>query len=156
MYRTTLRTVSRTAATPIPTLRAAPRRLAHTAVPADRHRSWKSSLARWGLAAGGVWYYTTSDVFADSPACRFAQNMARILQQNSKLTFLRQLRSPPNLGRRRREPTYCRCRCRLPQEPPLCFFVIITQRALRTIHIIFSIIHTSCCCDTSNTTRSRW
>lgn len=44
---------------------AAPRRLASTASPADKSRSWKSSALRWGVAVGAVYYYTTSSVFAD-------------------------------------------------------------------------------------------
>ncbi|KAL7629884.1 Oxidoreductase [Parahypoxylon ruwenzoriense] len=34
---------------------------------ADKKRSWKSSAARWGLAAGAVYWYSTSAVFAEEP-----------------------------------------------------------------------------------------
>ncbi|KAH0535926.1 hypothetical protein FGG08_007169 [Glutinoglossum americanum] len=43
------------------------RRLLNTAPPAQGTRSWKSSALRWALAVGGVYYYNTSDVFAESP-----------------------------------------------------------------------------------------
>ncbi|KAF4982205.1 hypothetical protein FZEAL_2089 [Fusarium zealandicum] len=67
MYRTTLRSASRPAIASLrsSTLRAAPRRFASTAPPADKSRSWKSSAARWGLAFGALYYYNTSPVFAE-------------------------------------------------------------------------------------------
>ena len=76
MYRTAMRTATRpalrtTTATSTTTttrtlLRPTPasRRLAST-TPANRPRTWKGSLARWGLVAGAVYYYNTSPVFAD-------------------------------------------------------------------------------------------
>jgi len=69
MYRAAIRTSAR-AATRQNTLNTTPRRFAGrlSVPPADGPRSWKNSLARLGLAAGGIWYYSTSDVFADSGA----------------------------------------------------------------------------------------
>ena len=43
------------------------RRFLITAPPSQKSRSWKSSAARWGLAAAGVYYYNTSNVFAEEP-----------------------------------------------------------------------------------------
>ncbi|RSL65259.1 Mitochondrial intermembrane space import and assembly protein 40 [Fusarium duplospermum] len=67
MYRTTLRSASRPVIASLRsnTLRAAPRRFASTATPADKSRTWKSSVARLGLAAAAVYYYNTSPVFAE-------------------------------------------------------------------------------------------
>ncbi|KAI9172617.1 mitochondrial intermembrane space import and assembly protein [Paramyrothecium foliicola] len=67
MYRTALRSGSRPALSGLRTsaVRAAPRRFASTASPADKPRSWKGSAVRWGLAVGAVYYYSTSPVFAD-------------------------------------------------------------------------------------------
>ncbi|KAG5920390.1 hypothetical protein E4U42_006209 [Claviceps africana] len=69
MYRTALRAASRQAVGGLRTQtpRSAPRlrRLASTASPADRPRSWKSSALRWGLAVAAVYFYNTSPVFAD-------------------------------------------------------------------------------------------
>ncbi|EEU38997.1 uncharacterized protein NECHADRAFT_18469, partial [Fusarium vanettenii 77-13-4] len=67
MYRTTLRSASRPVIASLrsSTLRAAPRRFASTAAPADKSRTWKSSVARLGLAAAAVYYYNTSPVFAE-------------------------------------------------------------------------------------------
>lgn len=44
-----------------------PRRLFSTAPPAQRSYSWKNSSIRWALAIGGIYYYNTSDVFAEEP-----------------------------------------------------------------------------------------
>lgn len=66
MYRLALRTAPRaTGAVRQNALRTtAPRRFAST-VPADKKRSWKSSAVRWGLAAGAVYWYSTSPAFAE-------------------------------------------------------------------------------------------
>ncbi|KAJ4260417.1 Oxidoreductase [Fusarium torreyae] len=67
MYRTTMRSASRPVIASLRsnTIRAVPRRLNSTATPADKSRSWKSSVARLGLAFGAVYYYNTSPIFAD-------------------------------------------------------------------------------------------
>ncbi|KAI1332313.1 hypothetical protein F5Y16DRAFT_394387 [Xylariaceae sp. FL0255] len=68
MYRAALRSAPRIASP----LRQSPqattsRRFAST-VPADRKRGFKSSVVRWGLAIGAVYWYSTSSVFAEEPA----------------------------------------------------------------------------------------
>ncbi|KAH7262528.1 hypothetical protein BKA59DRAFT_505551 [Fusarium tricinctum] len=67
MYRTTLRSASRPVIANLrsTTIRAAPRRFNSTASPADKSRSWKSSVMRLGVAFGAVYYYNTSPIFAD-------------------------------------------------------------------------------------------
>ncbi|KZM21541.1 Oxidoreductase [Ascochyta rabiei] len=52
--------------------RAAPpaRRFISTAPPAQKSRSWKSLVARLGLAGTIVYYYNTTDVFAEEPRQR--------------------------------------------------------------------------------------
>ena len=45
------------------------RRFLSTAPPAQKSRSWKSSAVRWGLAIGVVYYYNTSNLFAEEPPC---------------------------------------------------------------------------------------
>lgn len=47
----------------------ASRRLISTAPPDTKSRSWKSTIVRLGLAAGAVYYYNTSSVFAEQPSC---------------------------------------------------------------------------------------
>ncbi|TVY26599.1 Mitochondrial intermembrane space import and assembly protein 40 [Lachnellula hyalina] len=42
-------------------------RFLSTAPPTQKSRSWKSSAARWALAAGAVYYYNTSSLFAEEP-----------------------------------------------------------------------------------------
>jgi intermembrane space import and assembly protein 40 len=49
------------------TLIRSSRRFISTAPPSQKSRSWKSSAARWALAAGGIYYYNTSNVFAEEP-----------------------------------------------------------------------------------------
>lgn len=54
----------------LPAVRPVPtQRLLSTAPPAQKSRSWKSSAVRVGLAVGAVYYYNTSDVFAEQPSC---------------------------------------------------------------------------------------
>ncbi|KAG9198562.1 Oxidoreductase [Epicoccum nigrum] len=43
------------------------RRFISTAPPAQKSRSWKSLVARLGLAGAIIYYYNTTDVFADEP-----------------------------------------------------------------------------------------
>ncbi|KAE8352181.1 hypothetical protein BDV28DRAFT_158093 [Aspergillus coremiiformis] len=45
----------------------ASRRLISTA-PAESKRSWKNTAVRFGLAAGAIYYYNTSSVFAENPS----------------------------------------------------------------------------------------
>ncbi|KAI0173129.1 hypothetical protein GGR52DRAFT_579912 [Hypoxylon sp. FL1284] len=67
MYRSALRSTPRAAnALRRTTFPTTGRRFASTS-PADKKRSWKSSLARWGLAGGAVYLYSTSAVFAEEP-----------------------------------------------------------------------------------------
>ncbi|GAB7349001.1 hypothetical protein MBLNU459_g7977t3 [Dothideomycetes sp. NU459] len=44
------------------------RRFLSTAPPHQKSRSWKNSAVRWGLAGTLVYYYNTSNVFAEEPA----------------------------------------------------------------------------------------
>ncbi|KAI9816263.1 MAG: Oxidoreductase [Pycnora praestabilis] len=48
------------------------RRFLSTAPPSQKSRNWKSSALRWSLAIGGVYYYNTSNVFAEEPAYSFS------------------------------------------------------------------------------------
>ncbi|KAF2122367.1 mitochondrial intermembrane space import and assembly protein 40 [Lophiotrema nucula] len=67
MFRIAPRIIARSTA-PRAVPRAAPvRRLLSTAPPAQKSRSWKSSAARWGTAVAVIYYYNTSDVFAEEP-----------------------------------------------------------------------------------------
>ncbi|KAI9799581.1 MAG: hypothetical protein M1825_004507 [Sarcosagium campestre] len=69
MLRPTLRPSYRVAQS---TSRAFPlpksRRCLSFAPPSQKSRSWKSSTVRWGLALGGLYYYSTSNAFAEEPA----------------------------------------------------------------------------------------
>ncbi|RDW69306.1 hypothetical protein BP6252_08326 [Coleophoma cylindrospora] len=44
-----------------------PQRFLSTAPPTQKSRSWKNSAVRWGIAVAGVYYYNTSNVFAEEP-----------------------------------------------------------------------------------------
>ncbi|KAF2262180.1 hypothetical protein CC78DRAFT_618800 [Lojkania enalia] len=67
MFRPTSRLIARSSA--LRTLpRAAPAgRFLSTASPTAKSRSWKNSAARWGIAGAILYYYNTSDVFAEEP-----------------------------------------------------------------------------------------
>ncbi|GME45098.1 CHCH domain-containing protein [Neofusicoccum parvum] len=69
MFRPASRAVVRAACSSPRALHRAPtaRRLVSTAPPTQKSRSWKSSLARWGLAGAAVYYYNTSNAFAEEP-----------------------------------------------------------------------------------------
>ncbi|TGJ75883.1 hypothetical protein E0Z10_g10949 [Xylaria hypoxylon] len=74
MYRAALRSAPRIA-TPLrqSCVAASGRRFASTA-PVDRKkRSWKSSAARWGLAVGALYWYSTSTAFAEEPKLKTIQ-----------------------------------------------------------------------------------
>jgi hypothetical protein len=71
MYKTALRSAPRRIVASRSTLNntssSAARRFLSTAPPNQKGRTWKSSVARWGLAIGGIYYYNTSTVFAKEP-----------------------------------------------------------------------------------------
>ncbi|KAK4541850.1 hypothetical protein LTR36_007382 [Oleoguttula mirabilis] len=69
MYRSALRTASSSAARAAPKQTVTGRRTITTAPPHKLSRSWKSSAVRWGLAGSLVYYYNTTSVFAEEPAC---------------------------------------------------------------------------------------
>ncbi|EPE24388.1 hypothetical protein GLAREA_08240 [Glarea lozoyensis ATCC 20868] len=68
MFKTALRATPRRI-TPTRTVfqNTSSRRFLSTAPPSQKSRSWKSSAMRWALAAGGVYYYNTSNLFAEEP-----------------------------------------------------------------------------------------
>ncbi|KAI4110019.1 MAG: hypothetical protein L6R37_000152 [Teloschistes peruensis] len=67
MSRHISRSLLRSSATPSFFVRAPQtRRLLSTAPPSQKSRSWKNSAVRWGLAAGAVYYYNMSPLFADN------------------------------------------------------------------------------------------
>ncbi|KAL1954065.1 hypothetical protein VTO42DRAFT_1799 [Malbranchea cinnamomea] len=61
--RTILRHVSATQQLRI----AHAKRLVSSSAQSEKKRSWKSTVVRWGLAIGAVYYYNTSSVFAEEP-----------------------------------------------------------------------------------------
>jgi len=68
MFKSALRATPRRIASSRTALtRSSARRLLSTAPPSQKSRSWKSSAVRWGLAGAGVYYYNTSNVFAEEP-----------------------------------------------------------------------------------------
>ncbi|KAL8636987.1 MAG: hypothetical protein Q9228_005687, partial [Teloschistes exilis] len=67
MSRHLSRSLLRSSATPSCFVRAPQtRHLLSTAPPSQKSRSWKNSAVRWGLAAGAIYYYNTSPLFADN------------------------------------------------------------------------------------------
>lgn len=79
MFRTALPRVSRA----LPHNAPAAKRFLTTAPPHKTSRSWKNSAARWTLAGGLIYYYNTSTVFAEEPACTFFAIQLRLEEQPS-------------------------------------------------------------------------
>ena len=71
MFKSAFRVTPRYTLPPRPSVIRSSRRFLSTAPPSQKSRSWKSSAARWALAAGGIYYYNTSNVFAEEPEGRF-------------------------------------------------------------------------------------
>lgn len=72
MFRPASRALLRSPSTPFVAVRGpASRRLVSTASSSGtpKSRSWKNTVVRIGLAAGAVYYYNTSDIFAGQPSC---------------------------------------------------------------------------------------
>ncbi|KAF2658185.1 hypothetical protein K491DRAFT_690335, partial [Lophiostoma macrostomum CBS 122681] len=70
MFRPTSRLIARSTATRALPRNATPtptRRFLSTAPPTQKARSWKSLVARVGIAGAIVYYYNTTDVFAEEP-----------------------------------------------------------------------------------------
>jgi len=73
MFRTGCRSV-RTLSSLAPARTVGAKRFISTA-PANARRSWKSSAARWAIAIAGIYYYSTSPVFAEQPQSRMLRPM---------------------------------------------------------------------------------
>ena len=87
MHRAVSRSIIRYS---LPTLRSTTRqRFLSTSSPADKPRSWKSGALRWGLAIGGIYFYNTSNVFAEEPACKYCFGVHRFHSDslNTSLDF---------------------------------------------------------------------
>ncbi|KAF2750053.1 hypothetical protein M011DRAFT_228880 [Sporormia fimetaria CBS 119925] len=68
MFRPATRLIARPGAVrSIPRVTAPTRRLLSTAPPTEKSRSWKSLVARVGLAGAIIYYYNTTDLFGDEP-----------------------------------------------------------------------------------------
>ncbi|KAH3971674.1 mitochondrial import inner membrane translocase TIM40 [Parastagonospora nodorum] len=64
MYRAAPRLIARSA---LPRTIAPTRRFISTAPPTQKSRSWKSLVARFGIAGTIIYYYNNTDVFAEEP-----------------------------------------------------------------------------------------
>ncbi|RYO76133.1 hypothetical protein DL766_002751 [Monosporascus sp. MC13-8B] len=83
MYRSALRSSPRIANSirQGATLKVGGRRFASTS-PADKPRSWRSSAVRWGLAIGALYYYNTSNAFAEEPESRTIEPPAQFSDED--------------------------------------------------------------------------
>lgn len=70
MYRAALRSSPSALRAVRPTVSSGSRRLLSTASP--KKGTWKGTGLRWGLAAGAVYFYNTSPIFADEVPRRFS------------------------------------------------------------------------------------
>lgn len=69
MLRLAPRQVLRQSALPVRAQRMGVRQM--TTGPIKR-RSFKNTLARWGIAIGGIYWYNTSPIFNEAPSCKTA------------------------------------------------------------------------------------
>lgn len=137
MFRSAPRLIARQGARPAALRASLPaRRFISTAPPAQKSRSWKSLVARLGLAGAIIYYYNTTDIFAEDPrrttcTSRTTRVMHTNMQQNSRpstpcpqqkpnpRSCLPSSPSPPSA--RNAKPSSntssCRERRRLPQLP---------------------------------------
>lgn len=70
-------------------------RFISTAPPSQKSRSWKSLGARWGLALGVIYYYNTSNLFAEEPPCKLPLRvLKKILWVNPKSSLSTTPRAP--------------------------------------------------------------
>jgi len=67
MFKTVIRAAPRRILSSRTIVNANSRRCLSTAPPSRKSRSWKGSAARWGLAVGGIYFYNTSNIFAEEP-----------------------------------------------------------------------------------------
>ncbi|RYP70233.1 hypothetical protein DL771_005620 [Monosporascus sp. 5C6A] len=83
MYRSALRSCPRivNSTRQRAALKAGGRRFASTS-PADKPRSWKSSAVRWGLAIGALYYYNTSNAFAEEPESKTIEPPAQFSDED--------------------------------------------------------------------------
>ncbi|RYO74639.1 hypothetical protein DL764_010792 [Monosporascus ibericus] len=83
MYRSALRSSPRIANSirQSAALKVGGRRFASTS-PADKPRSWKSSALRWGLAIGALYYYNTSNAFAEEPESKMVEPPAQFSDED--------------------------------------------------------------------------
>jgi intermembrane space import and assembly protein 40 len=79
MFRAAPRLIARSA---LPRSVAPVRRYLSTAPPAQKSRSWKSLAARVGVAGTIIYYYNTTDVFAEEP-----KRMFRLYSEMAVLRF---------------------------------------------------------------------
>ncbi|KIW02241.1 uncharacterized protein PV09_06394 [Verruconis gallopava] len=89
MFRPVARAAVRTACNTTTTFtarRLPARRWASTA--ADKPRSWKNSAIRWGLAGAIVYYYNTSNVFAEDVVDQYAQYPPAVTSETEALPTL--------------------------------------------------------------------
>ncbi|EPS34244.1 hypothetical protein PDE_09208 [Penicillium oxalicum 114-2] len=63
-------------------------RLISTASPVSKPRSWKSIFVRLGLAGGAVYYYNTSNAFAQEPSFSLMSHFSQETTEDSAVTTL--------------------------------------------------------------------
>ncbi|EMR70181.1 putative mitochondrial intermembrane space protein mia40 protein [Eutypa lata UCREL1] len=84
MYRSALRSSPRIANSlrQSAAVKAAGGRRFASTTPANKSRSWKSSALRWGIAVGAVYYYNTSNAFAEEPVSKTIEPPAQFSDED--------------------------------------------------------------------------
>ena len=74
MLRTAPRQVLRQSALPVRAQRMGVR---YQSTAPIKRRSFKNTLVRWGIAIGGVYWYNTSPIFNEAPACKLVPSRGK-------------------------------------------------------------------------------
>ncbi|KAF2472882.1 uncharacterized protein BDR25DRAFT_283460 [Lindgomyces ingoldianus] len=85
MFRPASRLIARSSAVRAFPRPATTRRWVSTAPPTQKSRTWRSAVMRWGAAAGVIYYYNTTDVFAEEPAYTTTQRVPEADEENEQL-----------------------------------------------------------------------
>ncbi|KAL6236776.1 hypothetical protein BDW75DRAFT_206040 [Aspergillus navahoensis] len=88
MFRPASRALLRAPAPAVGVARGPTRRFISSSTGPAKSRSWKNTFVRVGLAAGAVYYYNTSSVFAETPSLSFRSEPQRKSEDEKPLPTL--------------------------------------------------------------------
>ncbi|KAL5000943.1 mitochondrial intermembrane space import and assembly protein 40 [Aspergillus recurvatus] len=102
MFRPASRALFRAPAPAVGVARGPTRRFISSSTGPTKSRSWKNTFIRVGLAAGAVYYYNTSSVFAETPSLSFRSEPRPKTEDEKPLPTLDSIK--PKSGEEKRAP----------------------------------------------------